>query len=91
MKYKIEFRIGCQIVCQNIGQIECQMDRHIECQNVCIYIYIHAMGAKFSDTSCFWMIGHFENCVLAVVICNLLSIVICLDLMFDGRFFCVSV
>lgn len=52
-----------------------------------IYIYIHTMGAKFSDTSCFWVIGHFENCVLAVVICNLLSIVICLDLMFDGRFF----
>ena len=54
---------------------------------MCIYIY--ARGAKFSDTSCFWVIGHFENCVLAVVICTFLSIVFCLDLMFDGRFFCV--
>ena len=52
------------------------------------YIYIHARGAKFSDTSCLWVIGHVENCVFPEVTCTFLSIVICLDnLMFDGRFF----
>ena len=33
-----------------------------------IYIYIHARGAKFSDTSCLWLIGHVENGVFPVVI-----------------------
>ena len=50
--------------------------------------YMYARGAKFSDTSCLWVIGNVKNRVFTVVICTFLSIVICLaNLMFDARSF----
>ena len=32
--------------------------------------YMYARGAKFSDTSCLWVIGNVKNRVFAVVICT---------------------
>ena len=32
---------------------------HENCLYICVYIY--ARGAKFSDTSCLWVIGHVEK------------------------------